>query len=110
VAHAFTFTEEDQLSLDDCPNGTRVLNSSHGLRYGHGYGNGHGGISYSFGTALISNFMTATSHQCMRYHAATLGCPNSPQSSCAGMLVELQLNSCRQSVYSRSKWAATRIA
>ncbi|KAI7941387.1 hypothetical protein MJO29_013461 [Puccinia striiformis f. sp. tritici] len=56
-----------QLSLDDCPNGTRVLNSSHGLRYGHGYGNGHGGISYSFGTALISNFMTATSHQCMRY-------------------------------------------
>ncbi|POV95711.1 hypothetical protein PSHT_15508, partial [Puccinia striiformis] len=67
LAHAFTFTEEDQLSLDDCPNGTRVLNSSHGLRYGHGYGNGHGGISYSFGTALISNFMTATSHQCMRY-------------------------------------------
>ncbi|KNF02429.1 hypothetical protein PSTG_04335 [Puccinia striiformis f. sp. tritici PST-78] len=107
MAHTFTFTEEDQLNLDDCPNGTRVLTPgqglSYGLSYGPGYGYSHGGISYGPRTTQTSNFLPATSHQCMTYHAATLGWPNSPQLSCARMLVELQPKLCQQSVYSRSK-------
>ncbi|KNE86922.1 hypothetical protein PSTG_19709, partial [Puccinia striiformis f. sp. tritici PST-78] len=44
VADLLRCTEEDKLILDDCPNGTRVLNA------GHMYGEGHGGISYGTGT------------------------------------------------------------